>query len=183
MQIRCVVPPLKPNAMFKKTTKKSLFPKHAVGADAIVQLCQTSAVHRHCLMQQSSETFGRKWNNSAMTKYEADRHVCEFVLMPNNVFLLWTGKKWERERETEASRLGEGGRGKSPRSARRRARAALNVGMFRYLLKRLHMGKKEKSSSMLWLQPAGAKGLASVWHKQTLAGFHTHTLTHTYIYD
>lgn len=55
----------------------------------------------------------------------------------------------ERERETEASRLGEGGRGKSPRSARRRARAALNVGMFRYLLKRLHMGKKEKSSSML----------------------------------
>lgn len=52
--------PLKPNAMFKKTPKKSLFPKHAVGADAIVQLCQTSAVHRHCLMQQSSETYGRK---------------------------------------------------------------------------------------------------------------------------
>lgn len=54
-------PPLNQMQCFKKTKqKRSLFPKHAVGADAIVQLCQTSAVHRHCLMQQSSETFGRK---------------------------------------------------------------------------------------------------------------------------
>lgn len=54
----------------------------------------------------------------------------------------------ERERQRQAGWAREGG-GKNPRSARRRARAALNVGMFRYLLKRLHMGKKEKSSSML----------------------------------
>lgn len=56
----CRAPPLNQMQCLKKQQKKSLFPKHAVGADAIVQLCQTSAVHRHCLMQQSSETFGRK---------------------------------------------------------------------------------------------------------------------------
>lgn len=35
-------------------------------------------------------------------------------------------------------------------------------------------GKKGKVISMLWLQPAGAKRLAPVWHKQTHT-VHTHT--------
>lgn len=45
------------------------------------------------------------------------------------------------------------------------------LGMFRYFLKRAGKKKEKKRSHPLWLQQAGAKGLASIYRQQT--GTHT----------
>lgn len=73
-----------------------------------------------------------------MTKDELDSRVCESLLLPDNVFLLWTDRK--KGRQAAAGR----GRGEKPLALHAGEHVQRTLGMFRYLLKRLRMGKKGK---------------------------------------
>lgn len=76
-----------------------------------------------------------------MTNNELDSCVCESALLPDNVFLLWTDRKKEKEKQAGSSREREGGKTLALHAGEHVQRT---LGMFRYLLKRLRMGKKGK---------------------------------------
>ena len=105
-----------------------------------------------------------------MTNDEPDSRLCESLLLPDNVFLLWTDRKKGRQQQMEG---GRGGGRKNPLHCTQESTCSALWECLDISSNDSAWEKKEKSSSMLWLQPAGAKGLAPVWHKQT------HTQTHT----
>lgn len=109
-----------------------------------------------------------------MSNNELDSCVCESALLPDNVFLLWTDRQKEREREKQAA-TGRG-RGEKPLHCTQESTCSALWECLDISSNGSAWEKKEKSSSMLWLQPAGAKGLAPIWHKQT----HTAQYMHTY---
>lgn len=75
-----------------------------------------------------------------MTNDEPDSDVCESVLLPDNVFLLWIDRKKVRQH-----RGGEGGGAGGALALHAGEHVQRSLGMFRYLLKRLRMGKKGKA--------------------------------------
>lgn len=117
------------------------------------------------LTEQSSSALEptlTNWHFSVMTNDEPDSRLCESLRLPDNVFLLWTDRKKGRQRQMEGGRVGGrgGGREEKPFALHAGEHVQCTLGMFRYLLKRLRMGKKGKvvlcaSTAAGWSEGAG----------------------------
>lgn len=90
----------------------------------IFKLYHTHKHQQRIVTRGATEFRNRDWRNrnfSVMARDELDSRVCESLLLPDNVFLLWTDRQRKKDRLATAGR----GRGeKNPCTARRRARAA-----------------------------------------------------------
>lgn len=81
-----------------------------------------------------------------MTKDELDSRVCESLLLPDNVFLLWTDRK--KGRQAGRQRQGEGG-GKNPLHCTQESTCSALWECLDISSNGSAWEKKEKSSAML----------------------------------